>query len=298
MSVIRLGTRGSKLALAQTKRVADLLLKQGVASETVVITTKGDALRDRTLQEAGGFGLFVRELDSAILEGRIDAAVHSMKDIPLERPVGLVTAAVLRRDSPFDYFVAEKPMDEVYRIGTSSLRRRAQLLRYYHKYPEMHVAPLRGNIDTRLAKLSSGEYDAIVIAEAGLSRLGLRVNGVRLPADVFVPSPNQGTIAVVSRDTDELRSVFAPINDAESAFSTAVERAVMEELGVGCFTPFGAYCQGGRLLAEVLSLDGKRAERVESDVPSLEAAHAIGRAFYERAKYLIDEARDKIEGGV
>lgn len=298
MSVIRLGTRGSKLALAQTKRVADLLLKQGVESETVVITTRGDAVHDKSLQEEGGFGLFVRELDTAVLEGKIDAAVHSMKDIPLERPAGLVTAAVLRRDSPFDYFVAEKPLTEVYRIGTSSLRRRAQLLRYYHKFPEMHVAPVRGNIDTRLAKLASGEFDAIVLAEVGLLRLGIPATGVRLPADAFVPAPNQGTIAVVSRDTEELRSVFAPMNDAESAFCTAVERAVMEELGVGCFTPFGAYCQGGRLLAEVLSLDGRRAERVESDVPSLEAAHAIGRAFYERAKYLIDEAREKIEGGV
>ena len=298
MSVIRIGTRGSKLALVQTQKVVSLLEKQGVETEVVPITTKGDKMHDCSLQEAGGVGLFVHELDCAILDGRIDAAVHSMKDIPLERPKGLTIAAVLKRDSPFDYFAAEKPMTEIYRIGTSSVRRRAQLLRYYYKYPEMHVAPIRGNIDTRLKKLADGEYDAIVLAEAGLLRLGLPVNGVRLPADAFVPAPNQGTIAVVSRDTAELQSLFSPLNDAETAYCTAVERAIMEELGIGCFTPFGAYCQGGRVLAEVLSPDGKRAERVESEVPSLEAAHAIGRAFYERAKYLIDEAREKIEEGL
>ncbi|MDO5846142.1 MAG: hydroxymethylbilane synthase, partial [Methanocorpusculum sp.] len=200
MPVIRIGSRGSKLALAQTHKVAALLAEQGIETEIEIIKTKGDAVTDRGLHQIGGFGVFVRELDNAILEGRIDAAVHSMKDIPAARPAGLVTAAVLKRDPPFDFMVVEKPMDEVLTIGTSSLRRRAQLLRYYHEQPEIHIGSLRGNIDTRLAKLKSGEFDAVVLAEAGLVRMGYRETGFRMPADAFVPAPNQGTIAVVCRD--------------------------------------------------------------------------------------------------
>lgn len=296
MSVIRIGTRGSKLALAQTNRVVDALAANGIEAEVVVISTRGDRVTDRALHEAGGYGLFVRELDSAILDGRIDAAVHSMKDIPAERPAELCLAAVLKRDPPFDYLAVEKPLDEVYTIGTSSLRRRAQLLRYYHKYPEMHVQNLRGNIDTRLAKLESGEYDAIVVAEAALVRLGLPVHGFRLPADAFVPAPNQGAIAVVSRDTEELKAAFAPLNHAETAFDTAAERAVMEEIGGGCFTPTGVYCQGGRLLAEVLSLDGTKARRVEGQVFTLEEARAVGCALKKEAAELIEAARLVVEG--
>ena len=296
MSVIRLGTRGSKLALAQTNKVAALLEEQGIKSEIVVISTRGDRVTDRALHEAGGYGLFVRELDTAILDGRIDAAVHSMKDIPAERPAGLTLAAVLKRDPPFDFLAVEKPMEEVCTIGTSSLRRRAQLLRYYHQYPEMHVANLRGNIDSRLAKLAAGEYDAIVLAEAALVRLGLHVHGFRLSAESFVPAPNQGTVAVVSRDTEELRAVFAPLNDEQTAFNTAAERAVMEEIGGGCFTPQGIYCQGGKLLAEILSLDGAKSCRVEGAVSSIEEARAIGRELKERAAELIEAARRTVEG--
>ena len=296
MSVIRIGTRGSKLALAQTNRVAALLEEQGVKTEIEIISTRGDRVTDRALHEAGGYGLFVRELDNAILDGRIDAAVHSMKDIPAERPAGLVLSAVLKRDPPFDFLAVEKPMEEVSTIGTSSLRRRAQLLRYYHQYPEMHVANLRGNIDTRLAKLEAGEYDAIVLAEAALIRLGLHVHGFRLSADSFVPAPNQGTIAVVSRDTAELRAAFAPLNDSQTAFDTAAERAVMEEIGGGCFTPQGVYCQGGKILAEILSLDGTKSCRVEGMISSVEEAHDIGRELKERAADLIAAARRVVEG--
>ncbi|HJJ47432.1 MAG TPA: hydroxymethylbilane synthase [Methanocorpusculum sp.] len=295
--MIRIGTRGSRLALAQTKTVLYNLKARGIEAEQVIIKTKGDKVTDRGLHEIGGYGVFVRELDNAILSGEIDAAVHSMKDIPAERPAGLVTAAVLRRDPPFDFMVVEKPLEELYVIGTSSLRRRAQLLRYYHNHPEMEVKPLRGNIDTRLEKLVSGEYDGIVLAEAGLCRLGLAVPGFRLPADAFVPSPNQGTVAVVSRDTPELREIFAPLNDAQSAFDTAIERAVMEELSGGCFTPQGIYCQGGRLLAEVLSLDGKRAERVTADNLTPELAREVGRELRKKAAYLIDDAQKMQAGG-
>ncbi len=296
MSVIRIGTRGSKLALAQTNRVAAALAEKGIEAEIEIISTRGDRITDRALHEADGFGLFVRELDNAILDGRIDAAVHSMKDIPAERPKGLAFAAVLKRDPPFDFLVMEKPIEEVSQIGTSSLRRRSQLLRYYHEYPEMHVANLRGNIDTRLAKLEAGEYDAIVLAEAALVRLGIHAHGFRLPATSFVPAPNQGAIAVVSRDTPELCAAFESLNDAQTAFDTAAERAVMEEIGGGCFTPAGVYCQGGKLLAEVLSLDGSKACRVEGPVSSLEEARSVGRELKERAALLIEEARRAVEG--
>ena len=296
MSVIRIGTRGSKLALAQTNRVVSALEANGVDVEIVVISTRGDRVTDRALHEAGGFGLFVRELDNAILDGRIDAAVHSMKDIPAERPKGTALAAVLKRDPPFDFMVVEKPLEEVFSIGTSSLRRRAQLLRYYYKYPEMHVANLRGNIDTRLSKLDAGEYDAIILAEAALTRLGIHAHGFRLPADAFIPAPNQGAIAVVSRDESSLLDIFAPLNDEQTAFDTAAERAVMEEIGGGCFTPYGIYCQGGRLAAEVLSLDGTKSCRVDGLVSSVEEARGVGREIRERAVDLIEEARRTAEG--
>lgn len=296
MPVIRIGSRGSKLALAQTNKVAGLLAAQGVETEIEIIKTKGDAVTDRGLHQIGGYGVFVRELDNAILEGRIDAAVHSMKDIPAERPVGLSTAAVLKRDPPFDFMVVEKPIEEVFTIGTSSLRRRAQLLRYYHEHPEIHIASLRGNIDTRLAKLKSGEFDAVVLAEAGLVRMNYCEHGFRMPADAFVPAPNQGTIAVVCRDVPEIRDVIAPLNDSQSAFDTAAERAVMEEIGGGCFTPQGIYVQGGRLLAEVLSLDGMRSKRVEGHVSSVEEAREIGRKLRVEAAELIAEARAVVEG--
>ena len=296
MSVIRIGTRGSKLALAQTNRVVSALEANGVDVEIVVISTRGDRVTDRALHEAGGFGLFVRELDNAILDGRIDAAVHSMKDIPAERPKGTALAAVLKRDPPFDFMVVEKPLEEVFTIGTSSLRRRAQLLRYYYKYPEMHVANLRGNIDTRLSKLDAGEYDAIILAEAALTRLGIHAHGFRLPADAFIPAPNQGAIAVVSRDESSLLDIFAPLNDEQTAFDTAAERAVMEEIGGGCFTPYGIYCQGGRLAAEVLSLDGTKSCRVDGLVSSVEEARGVGREIRERAVDLIEEARRTAEG--
>ena len=296
MSVIRIGTRGSKLALAQTNRVVSALEANGVDVEIVVISTRGDRVTDRALHEAGGFGLFVRELDNAILDGRIDAAVHSMKDIPAERPKGTALAAVLKRDPPFDFMVVEKPLEEVFTIGTSSLRRRAQLLRYYYKYPEMHVANLRGNIDTRLSKLDAGEYDAIILAEAALTRLGIHAHGFRLPADAFIPAPNQGAIAVVSRDESSLLDIFAPLNDEQTAFDTAAERAVMEEIGGGCFTPYGIYCQGGRLAAEVLSLDGTKSCRVDGMISSVEEARGVGRELRERAAELIEEARLVVEG--
>lgn len=291
MSVLRVGTRGSKLALAQTEKVVSLLSGLGFETEVKIIKTKGDAVTDRGLHKIGGYGVFVQELDNAILSGEIDVAVHSMKDIPTYRPDGLVTASILKRDPPFDFIVSQKPMDELTVIGTSSLRRKAQLMRYFKGSDDVEVRSLRGNIDTRLAKLDAGEFDAIVLAEAGLVRMNYRVNGFRLSANDFVPAPNQGTVAVVCRDDPEVYNVAGLLNDGPSAFDTMIERAVMEEIGGGCFIPQGVYSLRGDVTAEILSLDGSRTERVCARVGSIEEAREVARSLKADAFDLIAEAK-------
>ncbi|MFA4876270.1 MAG: hydroxymethylbilane synthase [Methanoregula sp.] len=288
---ITIGTRGSKLALAQTRTVAEKLGTLGIEVKTVIINTLGDTSTQVPLHEIGGQGVFVRALDDAILAGTIDCAVHSMKDIPAYRPSGLFTAAILQRDSAQDYLAHNGSLGGVRTIGTSSTRRRAQLLRHD---PDILVKDLRGNVDTRLRKLNAGEYDGIMLAEAGLTRLGLRVPGERFPAEKFVPSPNQGTVAVVSRADPSLMEVLSAIDHPQTRTDVMYERAVMEKLGGGCFTPLGIYCRAGHLIAEVLSLDGQQTERIEADVKSIEEARELGRQLHGRAKGLIDEAYRKL----
>lgn len=203
------------------------------------------------------------------------------------RPTGLFTAAILKRDPPADYIAYPSALPAVNVIGTSSTRRRAQLLRHD---PDVSIKDLRGNIDTRIRKLNAGEYDAIILAEAGLIRLGIRIPGERLPPDIFVPSPNQGTIAVVSRADPSLIEILSRLDHQPTRADVAIERAVMEELGGGCFTPLGIYCRAGHLIAEVLSLDGRQTERIETDVHSVEKAREQGRILRERAQNLINEA--------
>jgi len=284
---LKIGTRGSRLALAQADSVCRKLTATGIGVEQVVITTQGDKNNGVPLHEIGGQGVFVRALDDAILAGEIDCAVHSMKDIPAMRPSGLITAAVLKRDPPADYIAYISALPAVNVIGTSSTRRRAQLLRHD---PDISIKDLRGNIDTRIRKLNAGEYDAIILAEAGLIRLGIRIPGERLPPDIFVPSPNQGTIAVVSRADPSLIETLSALDHQQTRADVAIERAVMEEVGGGCFTPLGIYCRAGHLIAEVLSLDGRRTERIETDVHSNEKAREQGRILRGRAKDLINEA--------
>jgi hydroxymethylbilane synthase len=284
---IRVGTRGSKLALSQTSIVCNRLSAQGIETEQVIITTQGDVTTGVPLHEIGGQGVFVRALDDAIISGSIDCAVHSMKDIPAFRPSGIVTAAVLKRDSPADYLAHRGSLHAVKVIGTSSTRRRAQILRHD---PDIITRDLRGNVDTRIRKMSAGEFDAILVAEAGLTRLGIRIPGERLSPETFVPATNQGIIAVVSRADPSLMEELSALDHARTRTDAAVERAVMEQLGGGCYTPLGIYCQGGLLIAEVLSLDGKRTERIEIDVKSIEQAREQGRHLHARAKDLIDDA--------
>lgn len=284
---VRIGTRGSKLALAQTEIVKRKLESLGIEVEQKIISTQGDEVTGVPLHEIGKQGVFVRALDDAILNNEIDCAVHSMKDIPAVRPSGLFTAAILPRDSPADFLAYTGPISSVSVIGTSSTRRKAQLLRHD---PTLTIKDLRGNVDTRIRKLNEGQYNAIVLAEAGLSRLGIRIPGERLPPEKFVPTPNQGTIAVVSRADPSLMEVLSALDHQETRKDVAIERAVMEQVGAGCFTPMGIYCKGGHLISEVLSLDGKRVERIEEDIETIDKARAKGKELRVRAGNLIAEA--------
>jgi hydroxymethylbilane synthase len=288
---IKVGTRGSKLALVQTQTVCEKLSKLGIDAEQVIMNTQGDTTTGVPLHEIGGQGVFVRALDDAILAGDIDCAVHSMKDIPAFRPSGLITAAVLKRDSPADYLACTGPSGSVRVIGTSSTRRRAQLLR---DNPDITIKDLRGNVDTRIRKMTLGEYDAIMLAEAGLTRLGISIPGKRFPPEKFVPAPNQGTIAVVSRADPSLMEELSTLDHPQTRTDVAIERGAMEQLGGGCFTPLGIYCNQGYLIAEVLSLDGTRTERIERDINNIEQAREQGRQLHKQAKDLIDDAYRKL----
>ena len=284
---LRVGTRGSRLALAQTAIVIKKIEALGIEVEQKIISTQGDEVTGVPLHAIGKQGVFVRALDDAILNNEIDCAVHSMKDIPAIRPSGLFTSAILKRDSPADYLAFTGPVSAVKVIGTSSTRRRAQLLRHD---PGLEIRDLRGNVDTRIRKMSEGQYNAIVLAEAGLSRLGIRIPGERLPPEKFVPTPNQGTIAVVSRADPSLMELLSSLDHPATRKDVAIERAVMEQVGAGCFTPMGIYCKDGNLIAEVLSLDGTRQERIEKKIWTLEEARAEGTTLRARAGALIEEA--------
>jgi hydroxymethylbilane synthase len=264
-----------------------------VEVETVIIRTQGDDDTGVPLHEIGGQGLFVKALDDAILRGEIDAAVHSMKDIPIRRPEGLNTTAILERDSPADFLAISTAMNQVSIVGTSSMRRRAQILRHDSS---VEVRPIRGNVDTRIRKLISGDFHGIILAEAGLHRLDYKLRGFRLQPERFVPTANQGAIAVVSRDDPRLIITLSSLDHTPTRRDVMAERAVLEELGGGCFTPIGVYCRDGHLIAEVLSLDGSRTERIEEDVADTDAARGCGKRLAEKAGDLLAEARAFLGG--
>jgi hydroxymethylbilane synthase len=279
MIKLKLGTRGSPLALFQANTVAALLrTSAGVTCEIVAIKTSGDRLAEVPLSNAGGKGLFVKEIEDALLDGTIDLAVHSSKDMSAVLPTGLTLGAVLPREDPRDaivlpgiapalpYVDAVRGWDNTARIGTSSVRRVAQLARLA---PTARFEPIRGNVDTRLRKVDDGEYNAIVLAAAGLKRLGhgARISAL-LPTEVCVPAPGQGIIAVEIRDSDSrTRDMLSGIDDAPSAAALAAEREVVVRLGGGCQMPIGAIASiaGSELAlnAIVVSIDGQRAVRAE-----------------------------------
>ncbi|MDD1724725.1 MAG: hydroxymethylbilane synthase [Methanospirillum sp.] len=284
---LRIGSRASKLARAQAEKVSFLLNSLGVESTIVLISTAGDEHTGVPLHQIGGQGVFVKALDDALTEGIIDIAVHSMKDIPAERPEGLVTSAILRRDSPADYLVTDIDLDSVKSVGTSSTRRTAQFKR---NFPGIVIGPLRGNVDTRLSRLKNGDYDAIVLAEAGLERLSLSLRGYRLDPAVHVPSPNQGTIAIVSGTDPAILAIVSKIDDPVTRTDTLLERRVMEIIGGGCFTPLGIFCKNRQMIVQVLSLDGDREFRTERMIRDTTDAERLGEEVRDQAGSLIREA--------
>ena len=253
--MIRLGTRGSALALAQARSVAAAMI--GVEVEVVPMRTEGDRLADARLAVVGGKGLFVRDIEEALLRGDIDLAAHSLKDLPAEPPAGLVLAAFPPREDARDVLVARRPftlatLPEGARVGTSSPRRRALLLA---ERPDLRVGPIRGNVDTRLRKLSAGEADVIVLAAAGLARLGrLDEAGGRLDGELFVPAAGQGVIAIQARvPSPAADAAVASVNHAATMACLQAERAAVRALGASCHAPVGV---SARLVAESLQIRG------------------------------------------
>jgi hydroxymethylbilane synthase len=272
---VRIGTRGSQLALRQAEEIASGLRRAWprLEVELVAIRTSGDRLATAHLAEVGGKGLFVAEIDEALREGRVDLAVHSLKDLPGERPKDLTLAAFPRREDPRDVLVATIPttigaLPRGARVGTSSLRRTVQLLA---RRPDVIATPIRGNVDTRLRKLQQGEYDALVLAAAGLRRLGLLdATATLLDPDEMLPAVGQGTLGVEARADDaEILELAEPLTDGETRTATLAERAFLKAVGGTCTTPLAAYARragpGLRLDAFVATPDGARVIRDRGD---------------------------------
>lgn len=275
MSIQRLviATRRSRLALWQAEHVRRRLeaAHPGLGVELLPLTTTGDELIDRRLDQAGGKGLFIKELEQAMAQGRAELAVHSMKDVPADMPPGFAIAAITAREDPRDAFVSPRhasldtlPPGSV--VGTSSLRRAAQVAQ---RRPELRLELLRGNVETRLAKLDRGEYDAIILAVAGLVRLGL-AERIREPlaVEVSLPSPGQGALGIECLESRaDLVSLLAPLADADASACVRAERAVSRALGGSCTVPLGAFAERSgatlRLRALLASPDGTRVLRAE-----------------------------------
>ncbi|VTU39912.1 Porphobilinogen deaminase [Variovorax sp. PBS-H4] len=247
MSNIVIATRESRLALWQAEHVQSLLRQRGHAVSLLGMTTRGDQILDRSLSKVGGKGLFVKELELALEEGHADIAVHSLKDVPMDLPEGFALACVLQREDPRDALVSPRyaslealPQGAV--IGTSSLRR-VVLLRSLR--PDLRIEPLRGNLDTRLRKLDDGQYDAIVLAAAGLKRLGLehRIRAVFEP-EVMLPAAGQGALGIeVRADRTDLLALLAPLASQRDQLATAAERAVSRAMGGSCSMPLAAHAR-------------------------------------------------------
>jgi hydroxymethylbilane synthase len=278
-----IATRRSRLALWQADHIKHRLeaLHRGLSVETLALSTRGDELIDRRLDQAGGKGLFVKELEQAMSDGRADLAVHSIKDVPAELPPGFTLAAITAREDPRDVFVSRsyQKLAEMPRgasVGTSSLRRGAQIA---ERHPQLEIRVLRGNVDTRLAKLDRGEYDAIVLAVAGLERLGLAARATaHLEIDEMLPAPGQGALGIECLAArDDVAALLAPLADSATTACVRAERAVSRALGGSCSLPLAAYAECSeklRLRALVASSDGKRVVRcdLEGEARDPEAA--------------------------
>ncbi len=240
-----IGTRGSELAVLQAEKVRKRLRALGYECTIKTVRSLGDVIKDKGLYEMPEKGVFVKKLDMLVLNGEIDLGVHSMKDIPLERDERLATSAVLPRDSPFDVLVSKHKLDDMpdgALIGTSSVRRKFQFLQFMDaKGVNVEIKDIRGNVNTRIGKLRSGDYDAILLAEAGLERMNMAVEYERLDRDPFVPSPNQGIIAVVTKEGTEAEEITGKIDDADTRIEAEVENEVLTVTGGGCALPVGVH---------------------------------------------------------
>jgi len=291
-----IASRGSQLALWQARWVQAQLTAAGYECRIEIIKTTGDKITDVPLAKVGTKGLFTKEIEEALLDGRADLAVHSLKDLPTELPAGLVLAAVPEREDPRDAVIG-KPLAELpqgARVGTSSLRRSAQLRKLR---PDLVIESVRGNLDTRLRKLDEGQYDAILLAAAGLKRLGWgdRIAEI-LPADVMCSAVGQGALAIETRGSGAGFDACSALDHAASHAAVMAERGVLGSLGGGCQVPIGAYAtvDGGtiRLLGVVASPDGSEIIRAESSGPADEAealGQRLGATLLERgARAILD----------
>lgn len=298
--IIRIATRQSPLALWQAEHVAARLQQAfpGLKTDLVKMVTRGDKILDAPLAKVGGKGLFVKELEQGMLEGTADIAVHSMKDVPVEFPDGLHLAVILEREDPTDAFVsnrynslAELPADA--RIGTSSLRRQCQIRA---RFPKAEILSLRGNVNTRLAKLDAGEYDAIILASAGLKRLGMgeRITAALSPEE-SLPAMGQGAIGIECRmDDAEIHQYLKVLHDEATTIRVTAERAMNARLNGGCQVPIAGFAEirGQRLFMRGLvgSPDGVTLYRAEAE-SGLDGAEALGQAI---ADDLLAQGADKV----
>jgi len=284
---LRLGTRASPLARWQAEWVAARLAERGVAVEMVHISTQGD-VRTGPLGQIGGQGLFTKEIQRALLASEIDLAVHSLKDLPTEEVPGLALAAVPERETTGDVLVSPrfKSLEELpqgARVGSGSLRRKTQLL---HVRQDLNIVEIRGNVETRLRKLDAGEYDAIVLAEAGLKRLGLheRITHV-IPRSIMLPAVGQGALGIEARADDAAtRDCLAPLDHADTHQSILAERSLLATLRGGCLAPVGAWgrVEGGQLILDATVLSGDGRERLMAgDSAHTELALELGQRVAE-----------------
>jgi hydroxymethylbilane synthase len=299
MARLRIGSRGSQLALWQANHIAALLRGRGNEVEIEIIKTIGDKITDVPLAKVGTKGMFTKEIEEALAAGRVDLAVHSLKDLPTEITSGFEIAAVPKRDDPRDVFCSRKyasieALPKAARVGTSSLRRQAQLKALR---ADLDLHPLRGNVDTRLAKLEGGEYDAVILAAAGLNRLG-KTESIKqfISADVMCPAAGQGALAVEvrARDTATLQ-LLTFLDDSDARATTICERALLGRLGGGCQVPIGAIAEmrSGRLhlRAVVANPDGSLVLRESGDGEDpVQLGESVGDALLRRGGKAILEA--------
>lgn len=291
MARLRVGSRGSQLALWQANHISALLREQGHEVELEIIKTTGDKITDVALAQVGTKGMFTKEIEEALAEGRVDLAVHSLKDLPTELPPGFELVAITTRVNPRDVFLSVKydsiaALPKGARVGTSSLRRQAQLK---VARPDLVIHALRGNVDTRVRKLEAGEYDAIILAAAGLTRLGkMQLVKEVLSEDFMCPAAGQGALGIEIRAGDEaMRKHLAFLDDAAARATTTCERALLSKLGGGCQVPIGAFAESRdgvlQLTAIVARADGSVILReTQSGADPIALGELVGETLLQR----------------